>query len=217
MRARGLGFAVAVGAVAVLATLSCGGGGGGGSGEQTVVLSVNGGDWDGHVTSEEEFESGVLAVGDDPDFFIRGCVGFVIADIPEGARILSARLRLRQVLVRGTPFAKLGSIYADHVTIEGGIGDGFRYSGGELEELAGELTLEGPDVPGAWRAVDVTDNLRADIALDHQRCCFRLRFWKPGPVVFLDDEVDGVAFDDFENTDGGSYDPPQIVVTFLPP
>lgn len=192
---------------------SCGGGGGGGSSDRTTVLSVDGATWDGTLWVAPGALlrwNTIVIVGDDPDAIQMGYVGFALGGVPAGATIRSARLRLYHGETAGTPYAKLGAIYADHLDVAAP--DRVMPTGDELQSLMGPLS---EDAAEGWRELDVGDNLRADLLAGRTRSVFRLRFWQPVPV-FIDAFVDRMVFENHENPSGEASHRPVLVVTWTP-
>ena len=195
----------------------CGSGGGdggdGGGDDRTIVLSIDGRDWDGHMSGSGGAMVVIptyIVVGDTPTAIQVAYLGFLRTVIPAGATVRTARLRLYHGETAGTPYAKLGEIYVDHV--EAVRHTEVPFVGGALEERIGPLSESSAQ---GWREVVVTDNVRDDIVAGRVHSVFRLRFWQP-VVGFLDGETDRVSIEDFENSNGDDAHPPELVVTYTP-
>jgi hypothetical protein len=160
------------------------------------------------------FESiAALTVGDTEGLMatgpFRSFVTFSLAQIPAGATVTEATLRLRQGAVFGTPYA-LGTVVAEHVT--------FALPGPAAADFASAAVSPGFDTVSTdaalvVRAVDVRARVLLDLAAGRPRSQFRLRFT---PVEANGDAAsDAAAFEDSAN-DLGTGDPPTLTVTFTP-
>jgi hypothetical protein len=209
------GVGLLLGAALVSLFVSCGGGGGGEGGDtQRVTLLIHD-DWrDGQVRStDSDCWNGTTCVprtGDDTAVLFGQYYSFRLSPLPSGAEVVSAQLRLYQARTVGSPFAKLGEIWVDHVHFTNL--NELYYSGHALEERVGLLTAE---ASGGYKTVDVTANLLADLALGHAYSAYRVRFYDE-VAGFLDGVEDYVNFTDREDSCCGVGFPPQLVVTYRP-
>jgi hypothetical protein len=194
-------------ALTLVGSTGCGGGGdGGGQTTLTFVPST-----DGTVKSDGTFEASGgtrITVGDNSgNIASRGILRFgIVPFVPAGAVILSAKLRLRQQDVTGTPFPQLGTIVVDHVD-PGVTIDGADYNAPVLTANIGTLSS---DATGGIKEIDVTAAVVADLAGPGFNANFLVRFTSP---TNSNASADGVTFDDSENQIGTGT-PPQLVITY---
>jgi hypothetical protein len=189
------------------ATLSgCGGGGGGGTGETTISLSPS--------TDIVLFEDGstngafpALYAGDlDTNVNIRSGLRFpIVPFIPTGATILSATLHMHQVSVSGTPYTGLGGVVVDRVDF-GTVLDAADFA--PMVLMANIGGLSGDATPGI-RNIDVTTAVEQDIAANDLTSDFLVRFSGVNP-----NNVAEYAEFENSNNDGGTMDPPRLVIVY---
>lgn len=172
-------------------------------------------DRDGFVLSDGTAETlgGGPAIGD-ADLFVNGLAGCVIysfetGGISDDAVVESATLRVYQESVQGSPYTDLGDLVVDHVQIGSGL-DGADYGGGTLASNVGTLSTT-PAL--AWKTVDVTALVQADVTAGRLYTEFRLRFTTPSDT---DNALDLVGVNDGADSLGSSH-VPELVVSYRAP
>jgi hypothetical protein len=109
--------------------------------------------------------------GDVPGKSMRGLLTF---DLPTFASstISSATLRIYECKVVGTPFATLGTVNVDHVTLEGSPQAGM-YLG---QTITANLGTIAPDTTVGFKDLIVTSSVQSDISNSITQSSFRLHF-----------------------------------------
>lgn len=119
--------------------------------------------------------------------------------------IVSARLRLRQVAVSGTPYPDFGSVVVDRVDFGAALGAGDQAP----PVLASAIGTLSSDATLGVKEVDVTAQVAAAVALDAFTIDFRLRFGG----LLLRPTVDIASFEDAAGG-LGTADVPQLIVEY---
>ena len=135
----------------------------------------------GLVRDEQEPIPAVgMAVGDVELDGVRGIVSFNITEIPQGATLVRAVLRVPQVAVNGSPYTGLGRMVVDHINTNG-------FFDNLNNQLYEGLVLTGPigGNPPAFLSEDATLEVKSlpvtlqvgeDIVAGRGRSQFRVRF-----------------------------------------
>lgn len=148
-----------------------------------------------------------VRAGRNVNLVTRGFVSFDIDEIPAGAQVTEATLKLYQVRVIGNPYSVGGVLEVDHLTY-GDTLDNNDYSMAAL--LSGFATLSNNKNTG-WKETQVTNAVKDDIANARSRSQFRIHF---------ETEVKGgdIAgdFTYFESADDseGTGNTPQLIIKY---
>ncbi|MCL5019701.1 MAG: DNRLRE domain-containing protein [Patescibacteria group bacterium] len=174
---------------------------------KTKILTPNA-NLDGFRSSNGGGNSGLeIRAGRNANLATRGFVSFDITEIPSGAKIQNATLRLYQVKIIGSPYAVGGSIKVDHLTYGDSL-DNSDYASSALSSsfvtLTGNATLE-------WKDAEVTDKLKDDVANARSTSQYRIHFQTE--TVGGDVTGDFAYFEAKENTQG-TGNTPQLVVKY---
>lgn len=166
-------------ALCALAFTACGGGGGASdpapSSPTPIVVDLP---LDlartGIASSNGQTQAGqTLSVGDTAtNLTVRGIVTFSLSQIPAGATIQVAGLRISQVQVANAPYATLGTVDVDHVDLLGAL-DAADF--GSVALAAAVATLSG-SANLEVKVAEVTGRVVADIAAGRTVSSFRLQF-----------------------------------------
>lgn len=118
----------------------------------------------------------------------RAFVSVTHTAIPDDARVDKVVLHLRSKETFGNPFADFGTLYVDHVDIVSSITED-RFNEAALS--AGFATIPQPPAPNvpADVEIDVTNQVKADIAAGRPISSFRLRFASAPSVDLQSDEL----------------------------
>lgn len=188
---------------------ACGGGGGSGNATaQPVAVTLHGAPLlDGTVTQGGATFLGEALVGDNGGAQgERACIDFELTGVPTGAHVVTATMTLVQRVVRGTPYATLGSLLLDHV-VYGTVLEAGEYARTPIESAFAVLSTDATLGP---RTIDVTAQVQNDLARGQSQ--FRLRF-------STENDLDAVI-DDAEWFCIGSAttlaDLPTLVVVYTP-
>ncbi len=149
-----------------------------------------------------------IKVGRTNEFIVRGFVSFPLSELPQGADISEATLKLYQTRLDGDPFTASGKLYLDHLTY-GNTLDDTDYG---LPALTLNLTSLSSVKTSGYKEIDVTDGVKDDLANARSRTQFRLHF----ETELRGDTAEGdvVFFESAENA-LKSGNPPQLVVTYF--
>lgn len=167
---------------------------------------------DGTASASGSPATGDMDDGYSPGVGWRQLYSFDIANIPAGAAIASAILRLYQCDVQGSPYTFLGNVIVDHMNY----GDAFdpfgsAYSGGAVALNIGTLSTTAS--PG-YRSLSVATRVQGDLAAPRERSQYRLRF--STQEYNLDGNDDFAQFTDAEDSScagTATNKPPQLAVT----
>jgi hypothetical protein len=145
---------------------------------------------------------------DNPGVGYRQFFSFSLADIPEGAEILSSLLELYQTNAYGSPFSDLGSVVVDHVDY-GATLDGTDYDMPALTPGIGTLSDNATE---EYKTLDVTAYVQTDCAASRDYSQYRVRF------SLQDNDDDGardsVSFTDAEDSCCNTGNLPRLVVEY---
>ena len=203
----------------LLVLAGCGGGGGGGGADLQRLTVIAAPEYDGmaDTTGLVSFLPGTAfsCAGDlegtyGPGYLVRQLFAFHVGALPVGARILRAELRLYQVDVEGSPYAKRGDVIVDHVDYIPDPGPD-TYDGQNLTRDIGTLSFS-PET--GLRTLDVTEAIRADVLADRPWSQYRLRFWSAIILPILDHQNDYAQFEHAEGVSGGEV--PVLEVVYEP-
>jgi hypothetical protein len=206
-------IAIVRGALLSLSLLVLGCGGGGTTGPITVTLFASS-SLSGHSYAQGDYvnTSGLLAVGDiisQQGFGEEGMRAYLSFDhqIPAGAQVISATLRVYQSYIGNGPYPTLGDLVVDQA-VYGNVLDAGAYgrtfpSNQGLGPLSTDATLE-------TKSADVTDAVALDVATARTQSQFRLRF------TVESNSDGGVDYVLFTNAGNPSPSQPTLVVTYQP-
>ena len=111
-----------------------------------------------------------IRAGRNTNLITRGFVSFDLGDIPDGATIESVKLRLYQATIIGDPYGIGSMLKVDHLDYGDSL-ENADYSASSLSSSFATLTAESSI---GWKEVDVTDQVKSDIAAGRSRSQFRL-------------------------------------------
>ncbi len=118
-------------------------------------------------------ESVDIRAGRNVNLVTRGFVSFDLGDIPSGAVITDATLRLYQGKVpTGDPYTAGGSIKVDHLTY----GDSLDNSDYGMAALSSSFVTLTNNAALEWKDANVTDRLKDDISNARSRSQYRIHF-----------------------------------------
>ena len=188
--------------------VACGGGGGGGDAEPLSITVIAAPEYDG-VTSSTGFIAfrpetsggltGDLEASFSPGFQMRQVFAFHLGGLPAGARVVRAELHLWQERAVGAPYDKNGNVIVDHVDYIPDPGPD-TYDGQNLTRDIGTLSTSASI---GRRSLDVTEAVRGDLTAGRPWSQFRLRFFSPIILPYIDHANDYVEFTDAEAYGGG--------------
>jgi hypothetical protein len=191
--------------------VGCGGGGGGGPAETTVdLLGIAALDGLASVDGEAS-SSGLPGVGDVdgavPGRMFRQFFAFGSSQIPPGATITLATLRVYQHLVVGSPFTVHGDIVVDYLDYGSSL-DPADYFQAAIHAGLGPIST---DATIGWKVLDVTAEVQDAVASGRDPK-FRFAFSTLFSVV--DGQSDYVAFEDAEGSWADAGHGPRLRVTY---
>lgn len=137
----------------------------------------------------------------------RGFVSFDLADIPEGATITQATLRLYQYKIIGNPYGVGGTLKVDHLNYGGSL-ENADYAASAILSSFATLTINSAI---EWKDASVTDRVKDDLANDRKKSQFRIHFTTE--TTGGDATGDFAYFESAENT-GTTGNTPQLVVKY---
>lgn len=149
-----------------------------------------------------------IRVGRNENIIVRGFVSFNIDEIPQGAQIKEAKLRLYQVRVVGNPYTNLGKLFIDHLTY----GDALDANDYSIPALVSSFTSLSTKESPEWKEVDVTFFVKDDIENARSRTQFRLHFEKEAKGGGA--SGDFVYFESADNSEG-TGNLPQLLIKYL--
>lgn len=137
----------------------------------------------------------------------RGFISFDLSEIPEGATITEATLRLYQYKIEGDPYGVGGELKVDHLDY----GDSLTDEDYAAAALLSSFTTLTNNPTIEWKAISVTDQLKDDLANDRERSQFRIHF--------ATENTGGSPTGDFtyfESADnsGATNNTPQLIVKY---
>lgn len=137
----------------------------------------------------------------------RGFVSFDLGDLPAGASVTEATLRLYQTETVGSPYSVGGALRIDHLTY----GDSLDDSDYSLAALLSSFATLTNNSTVEWKDADVTQAVKNDVANGRSQSQFRIHFTtenKGGGT-----EGDFAYFESAEN-DEGTGNTPQLIVEY---
>lgn len=148
-----------------------------------------------------------IRAGRNESLVTRGFVSFGITEIPTGAKIQSATLRLYQVDVIGNPYAVGGSIKVDHLTYGDSL-DNSDYASSALS--SGFVTLTN-NATKEWKDADVTEKIKDDVANARSTSQYRIHF----QTETVGGDVNGdFAYFEAKDNNQNSGNTPQLVIKY---
>lgn len=148
-----------------------------------------------------------IRAGRNINLVTRGFVSFDLSNIPSGATIQEASLRLYQAEIKGSPYSVGGALKVDHLNYGDSL-DNSDYAMAAL--LSSFVTLTSNNVV-EWKDASVTDQVKDDIANGRSRSQFRLHFTTE--VKGGTPEGDFAYFESADNYKG-TGNTPQLVVKY---
>ena len=174
---------------------------------KTKILSSSA-SLDGFRSSNGEGHSGLeIRSGRNMYLVSRGFVSFNLSNIPSGANIQKAILRLYQAKIIGNPYSVGGSLKVDHLTYGDSLEDG-DYA---ISTLTSSFATLATNSAVECKDVDVTDTVRDDIANARSKSQFRIHFQTEN--TGRDATGDFTYFEANENSQS-SGNIPQLVVEY---
>lgn len=167
---------------------------------------------DGFVRSDDVVwvTGGGPGVGDtSSNDAVRMLYSFETGGISDDAVVESAFLRVYQEGVDGNPYGDLGNLIVDHVQIGADL-DATDYAGNTLVSDVGTLSSSAAE---AWKVVDVTAMVQADVTANRTYSEFRLRF---STGTDSDGSFDFAALNDGADSRGTGHIP-QLVISYRAP
>ena len=176
------------------------------------IISVS--SMDGWVESDGSASSdmGGPLTGDyensNPNVGYRQFFSFGLADIPDGATIVSASLELFQTNYYGSPLTDLGNVVVDHLDY------GATLDGGDYDMLAltSNIGTLSDNTTEEYKILDVTTYVQTDFAAARDYSQYRVRF------SVQDNDNDGardsVSFTDAEDSCCSTGKLPKLVVEY---
>ncbi|KKQ51780.1 hypothetical protein A2865_04040 [Candidatus Woesebacteria bacterium RIFCSPHIGHO2_01_FULL_39_17] len=148
-----------------------------------------------------------IRAGRNVNLVTRGFVSFDLGDIPSGAKIQEATLRLYQAKIIGNPYGVGGSLKVDHLTYGDAL-DNLDYGIAALSSsfitLTSNNSLE-------WKDAIVTDQVKDDLANGRSRSQFRIHF----QIENTGGDVTGdFAYFEAAENNMGTGNTPQLVVKY---
>jgi len=149
-----------------------------------------------------------IRAGRNINLVTRGFVSFDLSEIPSGATIKEATLRLYQKKIVGNPHGVGGSLKIDHLVYGDGLDD-TDYSAPALSSSFATLTS---NATVEWKDVNVTDRVKDDVANARSRSQFRIHF----SIENTGGDVMGdfTYFEAAENSPEPTGNTPQLVVKY---
>lgn len=148
-----------------------------------------------------------LRAGRNATLTTRGFVSFGIGEIPDGATIEQATLKIYQVSVVGDPYGAGLRVMLDHLDY----GTTLEHADFSAASLSSSFTTLSTNASVGWKEVDVTDQVRSDLSNNRERSQYRLHM--------ATETVGGTVTGDFayfeaaDNSTGSGYTP-QLVVRY---
>jgi hypothetical protein len=113
-----------------------------------------------------------IRAGRNESLVSRGFVSFNISDIPSGATIILATLRLYQTQIIGNPYSVSESLKVDHLTF----GDSLDASDYGAAALSSSFTTLSQSKVIEWKEIEVSNAVKDDIANARTKSQFRIHF-----------------------------------------
>ena len=149
-----------------------------------------------------------IVVGRNKNYVSRGFLSFDITQIPDGAIVNEARLRIFQNSISGNPQKAGIIIKVDHLTF----GDNLDLSDYGMPAISsGFANLELTGSTGAWKETEVTGKVRDDLANARSHSQFRLHFQTE--LTRGTEEGDFVFFESSDNTNK-TGNLPELVINY---
>lgn len=187
---------------------ACGGSFGGAVQAISQVAIASSPAFDGYIRSDGLVNTNlaVSAIGDTvANTYYRAHYGFSLAQIPAGAQVTGARLRLTQV---GDQGLDLGARLIEHIAL-GGVVNFADFASAPITANGGILLPTGN--PNEWE-IDVSQAVAFNVANGHARSDFRLRFAIP---FLVNADNDFETFATGEHASAGMR--PELIVTYIEP
>lgn len=124
----------------------------------------------------------ITTSGTDYNDSFRGYVSFDLSEIPDGATIQSATLRVYDLQSGFTAnlFTELGNLLLDHVNYESAFSDASTIY--NLPALSTAATPLATSSSLGWKELSVTDMVQNDVTTNRNHSQFRLRFTNETPL-----------------------------------
>ena len=155
--------------------------------------------------------SNFVIAGDEGDTNLgqRAIMSVVLNQVPAGANVTKAVLKVRRFISEGNPFGKFGAMTVDHINAVSSISAG-NFLGGTLTQSIATINPPAGVNSNANLELDVTAQVKADLAAGRPISSFRFQF-NNGPS--LDGTFDQVFFFAEQNDETMR---PTVTVTIAP-
>ena len=171
-----------------------------------IITSV--GNLDGFRSSNVSGNSLLeIRVGRNNSAVTRGFVSFSLSEIPIGVDIIEARLRLNQIKLIGDPFKSGITVKIDHLTY----GDSLDDADYGVPALTSGFNVLTSDKNLGWKSIEVTEQIKNDLANAHSLSQFRLHLQNENTGVTPDGDF--IYFEAAEDA-SKSGNTPQLIVRY---
>ncbi len=163
---------------------------------------------DGFVSSNQVVVNTVeIRAGRNQNLIARGFLSFDLSDLPQGANILEATLRIYQAQIIGNPYSSGNSLEVDHLNY----GDSLDPTDYGTPSLVSSFATISKNSKLEWKEADVTNQIKDDLRNAKSLSQFRIHFSKEA----RGGDIDG-DFAYFESADNtlGTGNIPQLVVRY---
>lgn len=113
-----------------------------------------------------------IRAGRNTDLVTRGFTSFELTNIPKGAAVQKATLKLYQTKVVGKPYSVNGVLKLDHITY----GDSLDNNDYAMAALVSNMITISNNSAIEWKEVDVTSTVRNDLANARAKSQYRIHF-----------------------------------------
>lgn len=148
-----------------------------------------------------------VRVGRNSSLIIRGFVSFGIGEIPEGATITKATLRLYQAQTLGNPYGAGVRVMLDHLDY----GLTFENADYNATSISSSFATLSDNSTVGWKEAEVTDRVRDDLVNNRERSQYRLHLATEtiGGTI-----VGDYAYFESQNNSLGTGNTPKLVVEY---
>lgn len=149
-----------------------------------------------------------IRAGRNTNLVTRGFLTFDLTDLPQDIRIQKATVRIYQVKVVGDPYGVGGNLKIDHLTY----GDSLDNADYTVAALTSSLATISQDTKIEWKEVEVTQQVKDDVANTRPQSQFRLHFTTEN--TGSDVAGDFAYFESGENAEG-TNNLPQLIIEYF--